>query len=788
MHLIKNILKGQKTNWKILSSVLLISAIVIVGPFSTIKNAEAAAAVGGRGAGVGAQQQAENARIIKAGTHATTLSGYDSEKKTFKLDGKWTSENWFRSDFSYYGSLLRDAVGGAGTVGELQDKLKALPADRRAKLEADAQKETIKKHGEIFNEALAAAKIDAQNPGRNSTAEQRAAWNQKKAEQGKKLAEVTSRPEPIQCFSTGFLDGVDVNFAGCAAKIAYIFLTIASWFLWVGAVFFNYTMDFTLNIAGFMNKVPIVDLGWTTFRDISNLFFVFIILYIGISTIVGNSSYGIKSLLGKVIITAILINFSLFFTKAIIDVSNVFALQFYSKIMENAQQSLAGSTNSRVGDDNPLDDWDAGISSAFVDAMGLQEVWGIGAKIQGSGGAENFGTENQSAGLNSGNLIIVGFAGGIFILLTAFVFFAGAIMMLIRTIVLLFLMVLSPLAFMGGILPSTKGHVGEWWKKLFSNAIYAPVYMALMYVVISMVINNKEGTQFIDLFKGDTDAIGTLMTFVVLNALMIGCILVANKLGAAGSGWALSTARDIAGRSSFGLAGWTGRQTIGRGFDAWANSDKVWGGKDSRGMGGRAMLRLNRWIGGSSFDTRTTPLGKSMQLGEGAKGGYAKYREDSAKAKTEFGKSLESGAQRTYARSLAIGSRIGLGRAYSSAAKDTFKEALNSEITKYSEHIREIEDGPERRLKELKRQKEEHEKSPTAVPALTADEVRELATLQTTPVTFKVFDPVNGVWKDNPAGAVNLPDAIRQMRDQRASAQTWLRTKKHEVKLGLRKP
>ncbi|MBP6974505.1 MAG: hypothetical protein KBB54_01010, partial [Candidatus Pacebacteria bacterium] len=176
--------------------------------------------------------------------------------------------------------------------------------------------------------------------------------------------------DQIYCLkTTGVTDGYvpDISIPGCAAYVSFTILQVASWVLWVAAILFNKTLGYTLNMAGFIKDIPIVAVGWTTFRDVTNLMFVFIILYIAINTIIGNEGYGIKKLLGKVIVGAMLINFSLFFTQIAIDASNIFALQFYNKITVSAQ-----GQNISSGKDGSNTDWDAGISAAFVNAMGLQ--------------------------------------------------------------------------------------------------------------------------------------------------------------------------------------------------------------------------------------------------------------------------------------------------------------------------------------------------------------------------------------------------------------------------------
>ena len=59
----------------------------------------------------------------------------------------------------------------------------------------------------------------------------------------------------------------------------------------------------------FINAQPIV-LGWTIVRDVCNMFFVVIMLVIAFATVLRIENYSYKKLLPKLVIMAILINFS----------------------------------------------------------------------------------------------------------------------------------------------------------------------------------------------------------------------------------------------------------------------------------------------------------------------------------------------------------------------------------------------------------------------------------------------------------------------------------------------
>ncbi len=442
------------------------------------------------------------------------------------------------------------------------------------------------------------------------------------AQEGLKgVAGPESENDEIAC-GLGFVTGGG-TLSGCFAKISFLILQVASWVLWVAAILFNATINYSLNMANFIKDIPIVDVGWTVFRDVTNLLFIFIILYIAINTIIGNEGYGIKKLLGKVIVGAMLINFSLFFTQAMIDASNIFALQFYHKIVADAK-----GANTTAGSGANNSDYDSGISAAFVNAMGLQQIYMTGKGTTGSEGISSGATSDNlgetKLGLNAGNLILVGLGGTVLVLITAFVFFAGAFMLLARTVVLIFLMILSPIAFMGNILPALGKHTGKWWSKLTDNLLFAPVYMMLLYLVINMVtgstfkkLGGGNGT-FADMFAGGDNWIPTIITFVVLIMMMIGCLMIASTLGMYGGKWAESFGKDMAknlgmGLSGVGVAKWAG-VGIGRGSAGWAG-DKISESKflarmsTKPGFGRLAAYTMQRGdklkdvkIGGKSFN------------------------------------------------------------------------------------------------------------------------------------------------------------------------------------------
>src|SRR3989338_7596079 len=118
---------------------------------------------------------------------------------------------------------------------------------------------------------------------------------------------------------------------GCFQWITYfIFLTIPSWLMIVAAKMFNFMVTVTLSSnmykAGFIEKI------WRVVRDFANIFFILILLYAAFQIMLDLGHGGGKKIIASVILIALLVNFSLFFTKIVIDSSNIVGLIFFNRI------------------------------------------------------------------------------------------------------------------------------------------------------------------------------------------------------------------------------------------------------------------------------------------------------------------------------------------------------------------------------------------------------------------------------------------------------------------------
>ena len=97
-----------------------------------------------------------------------------------------------------------------------------------------------------------------------------------------------------------------------------------AWLLGVASLTLNYAVYYTVITMGtYVHNLTAVGVTWRILRDISNICLIFGFLGIGISTILGSPQYGFStSLLPKLLLAAVFLNFSLFASEAVIDVGN----------------------------------------------------------------------------------------------------------------------------------------------------------------------------------------------------------------------------------------------------------------------------------------------------------------------------------------------------------------------------------------------------------------------------------------------------------------------------------
>ena len=182
--------------------------------------------------------------------------------------------------------------------------------------------------------------------------------------------------------------------------------------------------------------------GWDFFRNIANAIFAVIFLWIIFSQIsnVGVSNYGIKKILPRLIIGALLVNLSYYLCQIFVDLSNILG-----HTLKDALESGAG----KIGTESEAAGWVSAIAATLV----------------GAGGVAAF------AALAIG---IPTLAAGFFAIMTVF------IILVVRQAGVILLIAMSPMAFAAWLLPNTEDLFKKWMKMFRGLLLVFPI-ISLLY-------------------------------------------------------------------------------------------------------------------------------------------------------------------------------------------------------------------------------------------------------------------------------------------------------------------
>src|SRR3989344_763417 len=233
----------------------------------------------------------------------------------------------------------------------------------------------------------------------------------------------------------------DSSVSQCLGVVVYaLFYVPSTWILVIGGTIFDAFTAYALNST--VINAPFVHSGWGAVRDIFNIVFIFLLLYIAINTILGRED-GWKKRVALIAVAALFMNFSLFFAQVLVDVSNLAAYQFYNLIGGSAMEVRGMPATSGFEAHS--------ISTRITSSVNPERIVGVHSYQEWIGPKHNG---------NIFTLIIVFLAAMVINLVLAYVLFSAAFLMLGRLVSIWVLMIFSPLAFIGMVLPAANKAIG----------------------------------------------------------------------------------------------------------------------------------------------------------------------------------------------------------------------------------------------------------------------------------------------------------------------------------------
>ncbi len=421
-----------------------------------------------------------------------------------------------------------------------------------------------------------------------------------------------------------------------------IILEPSFWILGLGAnlldFFLGYSLDSNAYTSDFIQK------GWSLIRDISNIAFIFTLLYLAIRHILGMSA---KKAIPTLIVVALLLNFSLFFTKVVIDAGNILARAFYKSIVIENDRNYEGVDGYKS------------ITFGLVDKINPQNLLSEGLFRSTSVDCE-YSTETSScvgeATLNlddkTGTVFAILILMVIINLVLTWTFVSVALLFVGRVIGLWFSMIFSPIAFITLAVPGSGGFLKQlsfdtWKDTVLKLAFVAPVFIFFLYLTISFLdIIFKTGATVAEV----GDPFMKIMNIFIPFIFIIFLLQLAKKTAESMAGEFGSMVKSVVGKVAgvaggvaLGATAFVGRKVVG----GLASSALKGGGYNKRiadareklkdgNLSGYQKMRLKADLASlratkstlssakkSSFDIRNADKSKMLWGGVGAAAGFA---------------------------------------------------------------------------------------------------------------------------------------------------------------------
>lgn len=279
-------------------------------------------------------------------------------------------------------------------------------------------------------------------------------------------------------------------------------------------------IDYILSPTNFpLTTAPIVTLGWGITRDLANMFFILILLIIAFATVLRIQSYALKQLLWKVIVAALLINFSLVIAGFVIDFTQVLTQFFLKQI-----------TGGGVGT----------MTTKLAASMQILNFYNPATPTDVIEGVAQLGASSIAAFVG----IVLTLIG---LVITTFVFGAAMIFLIVRILHIWFLLIFAPIVWMLWILPATSGQFSKWWNDFIKWAFFAPIFVFMIYLSLSIFDAtgklNPKVFGVVSIPGWNTPAPGlttvgmpaAIFQWILVIAMMFGSLIVAQKFGVMGA-------------------------------------------------------------------------------------------------------------------------------------------------------------------------------------------------------------------------------------------------------------
>ena len=347
----------------------------------------------------------------------------------------------------------------------------------------------------------------------------------------------SDEPSEITCMSSGAAD-----------TLGWIVCPVLTWLGDAAKSLYDNYIEPALRVEPtlFQSDKPTEE-AWGIFRNIANTIFIVLLLLVIVSQLTGYGidNYGVKKILPKLVVAAVLINLSYIICEIAVDISNIVGngiQEFFDGLGVSAPTGAGGVTWGSVGS--------TAITGVAVLSALVLGIWGSSIV---AGTSSSF----------MGGLILMLLMAAVSVVVSIVFLF---IILASRQAAIIVLTILSPLAFACFILPNTKKVFDKWWKFGWSLLLVYPIAGALVgggnFVSELLLEAAKNSNSF----------------FLVFTAMIVGVVpiffipsVLKNSLAAAGNiGAKLSgMGKTLGHRAGLGANKFVGSRDTFRRADNW---------------------------------------------------------------------------------------------------------------------------------------------------------------------------------------------------------------------------
>lgn len=388
--------------------------------------------------------------------------------------------------------------------------------------------------------------------------------------------------------------------------ILYAVFTLVSYPVTWSAMLLGLTVDPVA--VNTMFKMPAIYTLWQMVRDFFNLFFILTLLFIAFATIFQIDSFNYKKTLGKLLLMALLVNFSFPIARFVIDIANVPMYFFMESIFSDPTDAKAEN-----------------ITKRFLGTSNLEKI------ILGK---EDFGVADIQGDSEITTKLLVGI---IFMFLFGVSLLVLAVLFLIRALMLVILIIFSSVGFAGMVIPGFRSYATKWWDSLLKYAFFGPAAMLMMLVSLKFLegftgpggMGSPENIANKSSVTGGGTYLAAMVAVIAPIVMIWMSIIVAQNSGIVG-------AREV-GASAQKFSKWAGRKsargafragTFGQGPAAVKGAQAGW---KNFGQTGKLMGVAVPGVGTAKEEAREA---KYAGFFKGGRKGYANAEKELAKKRT----------------------------------------------------------------------------------------------------------------------------------------------------------